>query len=148
MVSWICNYEFWILKVRTFWETHKIWKNLPHGFDKSADLLSKRQNHEEDFFQIMCASQKVRTLKYPCLPYKVASKPQNSLMVHFYWICTRPRHQFDLDLSCSKKVNISHGRLLRIFEQKSKFWVIIWKIHWTFNLYCGLYSKTYNAPTP
>ena len=45
-----------------FWETHKIWKNLPHGFDKLADLLSKRQNHEEDFFQIMCASQKVRTL--------------------------------------------------------------------------------------
>ena len=37
-------------------------KNLPHGFDKSADLLSKCQNHEEDFFQIMCASQKVRTL--------------------------------------------------------------------------------------
>ena len=51
---------------------NKIWKNLPHGFDKSADLLSKRQTHEEDFFQIMCASQKVRTLKYPCLPYKVA----------------------------------------------------------------------------
>ena len=37
--------------------------NLPHGFDKSADLLSKRQNHEEDFFQIMCAYQKVRTLR-------------------------------------------------------------------------------------
>ena len=39
------------IKVRTFWETHKIWKNLPHGFDKSADLLSKFQNHEEDFFK-------------------------------------------------------------------------------------------------
>ena len=39
-------------KVRTFCETHKIWKNLPHGFDKSADLLSKRQNHEEDFFKL------------------------------------------------------------------------------------------------
>ena len=39
-------------KVRTFWEALKIWKNLPHGFDKSADLLSKRQNHEEDFFKI------------------------------------------------------------------------------------------------
>ena len=25
-------------------------KKFPHGFDKSADLLSKRQNHEEDFF--------------------------------------------------------------------------------------------------
>ena len=52
----------WLLKVRTFCETHKIWKNLHHGYDKSADLLSKRQNYEEDFFQIMCASQKVRTL--------------------------------------------------------------------------------------
>ena len=41
--------QFW----RTFWETHKIWKkNLPHGFHKSADLLSKRQNHEEDFFKL------------------------------------------------------------------------------------------------
>ena len=26
----------------------EIWKNLPHGFDKSADLLSKHQNHEDD----------------------------------------------------------------------------------------------------
>ena len=51
------------VKVRTFWKTHNIWKNLPDGYGKSADLLSKRQNHEEDFFQInMCASQKVRTL--------------------------------------------------------------------------------------
>ena len=40
----------------------KFEKNLPYGFDKSTDLLSKRQNHEEHFFQIMCASQKVRTL--------------------------------------------------------------------------------------
>ena len=31
-------------------------------FDKSADLLNKCQHHEEDFFQVMCASQKVRTL--------------------------------------------------------------------------------------
>ena len=41
-------------KVRTFWETHKIWKNLPHGFDKSANLLS--QNHEEDFLKYVCFS--------------------------------------------------------------------------------------------
>ena len=38
------------IKVRNFWETHKIWKNLPRGFDKTADLFSKCQNHEEDFF--------------------------------------------------------------------------------------------------
>ena len=30
----------------------KFEKNLPHGFDKWADLLSKRQNHEEDFFKL------------------------------------------------------------------------------------------------
>ena len=39
------------VKVRIFWEALKIWKNLPRGFEKSADLLSKRQNHEEDFFK-------------------------------------------------------------------------------------------------
>ena len=39
-------------KVWTFWETHKIWKNLPYGFDKSADLLSKYQNHKADFFKL------------------------------------------------------------------------------------------------
>ena len=33
-------------KVQTFWETRWIWKNLPHGFDKAADLLSKHQNHQ------------------------------------------------------------------------------------------------------
>ena len=32
----------------------KFEKNIPHGFDKSADLLSKRQKHEEDFFKL-CA---------------------------------------------------------------------------------------------
>ena len=54
-------YVFGFSEKRTKFE-----KNLPHGFDKSADLLSKRQNHEEDFFQIMCASQKVRTLIIVC----------------------------------------------------------------------------------
>ena len=59
--------NWYFVKVWTFWETHKIWKNLPYGFDKSADLLSKRQNHKEDFFQIMCASQKVQTLHFSTL---------------------------------------------------------------------------------
>ena len=27
-------------------------KNLPHDFDKSADLLSKQQNYEGDFFKL------------------------------------------------------------------------------------------------
>ena len=49
-----CNMQkeillFWSFKVRTFCETHKIWKILPYGFDKSADLLSKSQNHEENW---------------------------------------------------------------------------------------------------
>ena len=30
----------------------KFEKNLPYGFDKSADLLSKRQNHKKDFFKL------------------------------------------------------------------------------------------------
>ena len=46
--------KIWIVpcKVLTFWETHKIWKIRLYGFDKSADLLSKRQNHEKDFFKL------------------------------------------------------------------------------------------------
>ena len=30
----------------------KFEKNLPYGFDKSADLLSKCQNHKADFFKL------------------------------------------------------------------------------------------------
>ena len=51
-------------KVWTFWETHKIWKNLPRVFDKSADILSKCQNHEEFFFQIMWATQLLNLAKW------------------------------------------------------------------------------------
>ena len=48
----------------------KFEKNLPHGFDKSADLLRTSKPWGR-FFQIMCASQKVRTLKlYPFLNNK------------------------------------------------------------------------------
>ena len=43
-------------------EKHKNLKKFPHGFDKSADLLSKRQTMRKIFFQIICASQKVRSL--------------------------------------------------------------------------------------
>ena len=32
-------------------EKHAKFEKNPHGFEKSADLLSKRQNHEEDFFK-------------------------------------------------------------------------------------------------
>ena len=31
-------------------EKHTFEKKIPHGFDKSADILSKRQNH--DFFKL------------------------------------------------------------------------------------------------
>ena len=58
------NYCEVILKFGLSKKHTKFEENLPHGFDKSADLLSKRLNHEEDFFQIMFASQKVRTLHY------------------------------------------------------------------------------------
>ena len=40
----------------------KFEKNLPYGFDKLADFVSKHQNREGDFFKL-CASQKVRTLR-------------------------------------------------------------------------------------
>ena len=48
------------LKVWTFWEAHKIWKNLPHGLD----VLNRCTSHSSwgRFFEILCASQNVRTL--------------------------------------------------------------------------------------
>ena len=49
-----------VIKVRTFWEAHKIWKKSSSWFGR---LLSKCTNHEKYFFQIVCTSQKVRTLK-------------------------------------------------------------------------------------
>ena len=49
-------------------EKHTIFeKNLPHGFDKSADLLSKRQNHEEDFFKL-CVLLKKSALYHQIFP--------------------------------------------------------------------------------
>ena len=30
----------------------KFEKNLPHGFDKLADLLSKRQNHDKELLKL------------------------------------------------------------------------------------------------
>ena len=53
-------------KVRTFRESHKIWKNLPHGFDKSGDLLSKRQNHKEFYFKL-CVLLKKSELYLPII---------------------------------------------------------------------------------
>ena len=47
---------FFSLKIIKFGlsEKHtKFEKNLPHGFDKSADLLSKHQNREKDFFKLL-----------------------------------------------------------------------------------------------
>ena len=45
------NFFFSTVKFRLSEKHTKFDKNLPYGFDKSADLLSKRQNHEEDFFK-------------------------------------------------------------------------------------------------
>ena len=41
-----------VLKFRLSEKHTKLKEKLPHGFDKSADLLSKRQNHEEDVFKL------------------------------------------------------------------------------------------------
>ena len=51
-----------MIKFRLSEKHTKLEKIFGSGFDKSADLLIKCQNHKEDFFQIMCASQKVQTL--------------------------------------------------------------------------------------
>ena len=41
-------------------EALKVWKDLPHGFDKTVDLLSKRQKNEEDFFKICMLFRKAK----------------------------------------------------------------------------------------
>ena len=56
-----------IVKFELSEKNTEVEKNLPRGFDKSADLLSKCQNHKEDFFQVMCDSQKVRILTKKCV---------------------------------------------------------------------------------
>ena len=48
----IALHKWALVKFRLSEKHTKFEKNLPHGFDKSADLLSKRQNHEEDFFKL------------------------------------------------------------------------------------------------
>ena len=65
--KWFFSFAQCSVVVRIFWETHKIWKNLPHGFEKSADLLSKRQNHEEDFFKlyVLLKKSELYMLHYP-----------------------------------------------------------------------------------
>ena len=45
----------------------KFEKKIPHGFDKSADLLSKCQNNKDDFFKLYLFSQKLQTLT--CIMY-------------------------------------------------------------------------------
>ena len=47
-------------KVRTFWEAHKIRNNLSRGFDI---YLVNVKTTRKFFFQILCVSQKVRTLR-------------------------------------------------------------------------------------
>ena len=45
VLQWV---EMISVKVRTFWEAHKIWKNLPYGFEKSADLLQRCRIVQKD----------------------------------------------------------------------------------------------------
>ena len=53
----ICFTKYFVKFGLPKYEKHtKFEKNIPHGFDKSADLLSKRQNREEDFFKYVCFS--------------------------------------------------------------------------------------------
>ena len=44
-------YNYFCCKVRTFWEAHKFWKNLPYGFDVYLVNQLICQNHKEDFFK-------------------------------------------------------------------------------------------------
>ena len=45
--AWLSRVKFGLSEKHTKFE-----KNLPHGFDKSADLLGTHQNYEKDFFKL------------------------------------------------------------------------------------------------
>ena len=47
-------------------------------------LVCKHQNHEEDFFQIMCASQKVRTLCTRMLQFHQTFDNLNLRIIHIF----------------------------------------------------------------
>ena len=55
----------------------KFEKNLPHGFDKSADLLSKHQNHEEDFFKSCVLLKKSELYLFNCCKGKKLGRVQD-----------------------------------------------------------------------
>ena len=63
-----------VIKVWTFREAHKFWKNLPRGFDVYLVNQLICQNHEKDFFQILSASQKIWTLQKSFTILKKASQ--------------------------------------------------------------------------
>ena len=46
------KYQTVTVKFRLSEKHTKFEKNLPRSFDKSADLLSKRQKHKEEFFKL------------------------------------------------------------------------------------------------
>ena len=78
-------------KVRTSWETHKIWKNLPHGFVKSADLLSKRQNHEDDFLKFRVCFSKSPNYTLASLYLSIMNQTGSDIPYLewiFSWICS------------------------------------------------------------
>ena len=76
------------IKVWTFLEKHKICKNLPYGFDKSADLLSKRQNHKADFFKLCVLFKKSELYQHEFLMkplrFSLASYNQHLLIRDYY----------------------------------------------------------------
>ena len=75
-----------------FSEKHtKFEKKLPRGFEKSADLLRKHQNHEEDFFKLCVLLEK---LKYPKLIH-------SSMMASKVWI---PNKQTKSDNNASPEI--------------------------------------------
>ena len=87
LFSWNCSslqiiQTFLLRKVRTFWEHTNFEKNLPHGFDKSADLLSKRQNHKEVFSNYVCFSKSLNFTKFVDFRFCRKSRNHNS---NFGW---------------------------------------------------------------
>ena len=71
----------------------KFEKNLPPGFDKSADLLRKRQNCEEDFFKLCVFLKKSEFYHILAAKWVFASYCLlNYCEERKSWACLKPGH--------------------------------------------------------
>ena len=86
------------IKFGLFEKHSKFEKKNPHGFDKSADLLSKRQNHKEDFFKICVLLRKSKLYQKKALHARPHSQKKQFWKYVIYFSYTWKKNAFRKDL--------------------------------------------------